>query len=102
MSIHLNGLEPLETAEGVAFSADVNGRRVDCLITTDALRSLNNCSGRDGSMEVFRATWPTIRDAAHHKIRSAGSGGSPSLRLGPEDFDLPELQLFNEREAIRA
>ncbi len=95
MSIHLNGFEPVETADGVAFSADVNGQRVDCLITTDALRSLNDCSGRDGSMEVFRATWPTIRDAAHHKIRSAGLGDSPSLRVGPEDFDLPELLLSN-------
>jgi Protein of unknown function (DUF1488) len=93
VSIHLNGLEPVETADGVAFSADVNGRRVDCLVTIDALRSLGSCNGRDGLIEVFRATWPTIRDAAHHKIRSAELAGSLSLRLGPEDLDLPELQL---------
>ncbi len=93
MSIHLNGLEPVETVEGVAFSADVDGRRVDCLVTAEALRSLNSCRERDCSIEVFRAAWPTIRDAAHHKIRSAGPGSSPSLRVGPEDFDVPELLL---------
>jgi uncharacterized protein DUF1488 len=95
MSIHLNGLEPVETAEGVTFSADVNGRRIDCLVTTDALRSLGSRSGRYCSIEVFRAAWPPIRDAAHHKIRFAGLGSSPSLRVGPEDFDLPELLLSN-------
>jgi uncharacterized protein DUF1488 len=95
MSIHLNGLEPAETAEGVTFSADVNGRRIDCLVTTDALRSLGSRSGRDCSVEVFRAAWPTIRDAAYHKIRFVGLVGSPSLRVGPEDFDVPELLSSN-------
>jgi hypothetical protein len=40
---------------------------------------------------------PQITKATDH-FWFAGLAGSPSLRVGPEDFDLPELLLFNERQ----
>ena len=42
MSIHLNAFDAAETLNGVLFSADVNGKRLQCRVTADVLKMLSD------------------------------------------------------------
>lgn len=85
MSIHLNGIEPSEAENGVCFSADVNGRHVDCLITYHALGELNK-RGSASALQMFRHVWPKIRDKAAERIRRKGFSVNQPLILRSKDF----------------
>jgi len=85
MSIHLNGLHPVETLKGVCFSADVNGKTIECVVSYDALTSLE--TGRPRSaLTVFRQRWPDIRDAAYERLRNGRYPGTKELVLTAKDF----------------
>jgi hypothetical protein len=74
---------PQLVSKGVAFRLHVDSRKLECLVSREALESLNGLKDTNSDpLEVFYAFQPAI-DAAARRLAKAGVRDSP-LVLGPD------------------
>ena len=88
MSIHLDPFLPEVTNHGVGFFADVNGRRVRCLVETNVLKSLETgpaSASQNG--DLFKKNWSKIQKAVYQKIQQNNFESNGEIVLREADFD---------------
>jgi Protein of unknown function (DUF1488) len=86
MSIHLDCFRAKLVKEGIRFGADVNGRRVRCIVTLEAIAKLAGNDRSTDPKKLFKIQWPSIRDKAYEKIRARAFDPTETLVLTAEDF----------------
>lgn len=85
--------QPNLTQEGVTFDVVVDAVKHECLITPQALRSLDAFKSGDPDenvMEIFHAFEANINGVARRLV-AAGVAGSPVV-IRPETFASPRTQ----------
>jgi hypothetical protein len=94
MSIHLDAFNPEITEVGISFFADINGKRVRCLMSKEALNAFEKGSdtGTTEQIKLFKDHWSEIQKVTYSKIQKSSFQPDGDIILQSSDFELDEKQ----------